>query len=56
MDPRDAEQCFGHKYSSFDPEQMIITIPWCDDDGEEIELEYPARWEVCGLCDGRVST
>lgn len=56
MDCRDAEAEYGSWYKSFDKERMIITVEIFDEDEEEEEekeLEFPAKFEVCGLCDGK---
>ena len=41
----------------FDPRAMTITVEWEHDDGESEpvvhEHTFPAKFEVCGTCDGR---
>lgn len=53
MDSRDAEAEFGSSYDSFDESKMTLTYTLLDDDGEEYEAVFPAKYEVCGLCEGR---
>jgi len=51
MDARDSEGICGSWYESFDQERMQFSFY-----GEDDELiVVPAKWEVCGLCDGRGS-
>jgi hypothetical protein len=38
---------------AFNKQAMTLTITVENDDGEEIELEFPAKFEVCGRCDGK---
>lgn len=37
-------------WTEFDPERMKITF-----EGEDGEVIVPAKWEVCGTCDGKGS-
>lgn len=57
MDARDAEGQFGKWYESFDQERMVFIMihETVDEEGYDVEaeLELPAKWEVCELCDGR---
>jgi hypothetical protein len=53
MDSRDREAAFGKWYDRFDQESMTIFITMYNDEDEEEEVAFPARYEVCGLCDGR---
>jgi hypothetical protein len=55
MDERDAERTFGSCYESFDEQQMTLTFRYWDDEGDEQVITFPARFEVCELCDGRGS-
>lgn len=48
---RDAEAEFGTWYESFNERRMVLVV--LDDDENEIEI--PASFEVCALCDGRGS-
>ena len=48
MDSRDREQMHGKWYKSFDPSTMTLTV----EDGNEELVEFRARYEVCGLCNG----
>ena len=51
MDPRDrAKQ--GTWYDSFDQKTMTLTVYLYDDDDNEIEADFPAKYSVCSLCDG----
>jgi len=47
MDRREREQW----YSSFDAKRMIITLEGAGPDGDDLEL--PARYVVCDVCDGK---
>lgn len=51
MDSRD-RAALGHFYR-FNESNMKIIFDDEDDDGNEIELELPAKYEVCSLCDGK---
>jgi hypothetical protein len=58
MDSRDREARDGRWYDRFDSQTMTIFVelPVVEetDDGPEVEeVTFPARFEVCGLCDGR---
>lgn len=58
MDMRDSARSNGpHNdgFNSFDPDRMMlsITIEDEDEDGPTGDYEFPARYEVCDLCDGR---
>ncbi len=53
MDPRDAEAEFGPDYKHFDESRMVLTYALTNDDGEELEVEFPAKYEVCELCEGQ---
>lgn len=37
-------------YSEFNPDRMLITF-----EGPDGEIDVPAKWEVCGTCDGKGS-
>ena len=52
MDPRDREAEFGKWYESFDEKRMVFIV--LHDDGEDLdqEIEIPAVYSVCELCDG----
>jgi hypothetical protein len=53
MDCRDREAETGPWYDRFDHEKMILVVELYNEDTEEDEeVEFPARYEVCGLCDG----
>ena len=54
MDCRDRENICGKWYESFDKDRMTFTvIKYDDEDESEEEIELPAMWELCGLCQGR---
>lgn len=60
MDPRDREARDGSWYDRFDQETMTLfvelpVVEEADDGPEAEEVAFPARFEVCGLCDGRGS-
>lgn len=39
----------------FDSEAMTLTFTTEDEDGEEIDITLPAKYEVCGLCNGKAT-
>lgn len=39
--------------AAFDKKTMKFTIVHWDDDDEELETEVPAKYEVCGRCNGK---
>lgn len=54
MDRRDREQLYDKWYKHFDEARSILTIEYYDVDSEdECEAELPAKFDVCGLCDGK---
>jgi hypothetical protein len=60
MDPRDAAAEYGHDYDKFDEDKMVLiyTIPLDDEDPrieemDEEEVSFPAKFQVCSLCDGK---
>lgn len=53
MDCRDAEALHGDWFEGFDETRMVISIALFDDNGDEELVEFPAKYEVCGLCNGR---
>jgi len=57
MDARDAEAANGKWYKSLDQNRMVVTVTVCgeDDEGYDIEedVEFPFKYEVCGLCEGK---
>jgi hypothetical protein len=60
MDCRDSENICGKWYESFDQTRMTFTIIEYGEENsegelEEKEIELPAMWELCGLCQGRGS-
>jgi len=55
MDSRDREAMHGKWYDRFDSDSMTIFVTMYNDEDEEEEVAFPARYEVCGLCDGRGS-
>jgi len=55
MDSRDREAACGKWYDKFDQQNMTLSITTYNDDDEEEDMEFPAIWEVCGLCDGNGS-
>jgi hypothetical protein len=64
MDCRDREKMDGQWYKSFDERRMVVTVAYTlyadgsfsseEDDGE-CEAEFPVKFEVCGLCNGKGS-
>ena len=56
-DSRDAERSRGQWYKSFDQDRMTIAVDLLDDDwedeGDEEEIEFPATFKVCELCNGK---
>jgi hypothetical protein len=52
MDSRDREAQDGKWYDSFSQTDMTITVTLYDDD-EELEAVFPAKFVVCGLCNGK---
>lgn len=54
MDPRDAAAMYNKWYKKFDEHSGMITVKLYDSDtDEEIEFEFPAKYEVCQVCCGR---
>lgn len=53
MDARDAENLYGTEYLKFDEKNMTLVYELYDEDEEEFEVEFPAKFEVCELCNGR---
>lgn len=41
--------------NTVDKNRMIMTVELINDDGDEVEVELPIRFEVCGRCDGKGS-
>jgi hypothetical protein len=50
MDRRDQRQPHWLKH---DHERMLILVEGEDEEGREVTTEIPARYDVCGTCDGR---
>ena len=38
---------------NFDPKKSTVTLTIQDPDGDEIETDFPAKFEVCGTCQGK---
>lgn len=55
MDARDREAMMGKWYDRFDERRMVFELEWENEEGDPIELELPARYEVCDLCQGKGS-
>lgn len=56
MDRRDEEAQHGSWYKFFDKVRMTITVEIYGEDedcDEKIEITFPAKFEVCTLCDGK---
>jgi len=52
-DPRVIAGMTGNWYERIDEAKMLARVVTEDDDGNEVELDVPFRWEVCDLCEGR---
>lgn len=52
MDARDSQAMYGNWYDSFDKKRMILSVKLLDDDENEFVAEFPAKLEVCSLCQG----
>lgn len=53
MDCRDRERLHGKWYDHFDSNSMAFHVLLYDSDkDEEYVAFFPAKYEVCGLCDG----
>lgn len=39
----------------FDEKAMTLTFAVCDENGEEEDIAFPAKYEVCTCCEGRGS-
>jgi hypothetical protein len=39
----------------FNPDNNTVRVAMSDPDGEEVEVDFPAKFEVCGTCQGRGS-
>jgi len=39
-------------YEKLDEQHMTATAEVWDEDGDEMEVEVPFKWEVCSLCNG----
>jgi len=58
MDRRDRVARYGTWYSRFDDKRMVIIVEDYDNSGinseeKSIELEFPAKLEVCDTCEGK---
>lgn len=53
MDRRDEAAEFGPSHEAFDEQHMTLSYLVTDDDGEELSIALPAKFEVCSLCEGR---
>jgi hypothetical protein len=53
MDHRDVAARKGKWYESLDEKRMIATAEVWDEDGDDIEVEVPFKYEVCPTCDGK---
>lgn len=53
MDARDIAAERGDWFESFDEEKMILAVTLVDDEDNEFMAEFPAKYGVCSLCDGK---
>lgn len=53
MDKRDYIATYGHEYNTFDEKTMTLTYDIYDENGDELEVSFPAKYVVCGTCDGK---
>jgi excinuclease UvrABC ATPase subunit len=51
MDRREAR----YPNINFDAKKNTVTLTIMDDDGDEVETSFPAKFEVCPTCEGRGS-
>lgn len=42
-------------YKSFDEQRMILVVTLFLDDGDEEDVEFPVRFDVCPTCEGKGS-
>lgn len=54
MDIRDIYAVAGKWYKEFDERHMVLTVELWDDNGDECNaFEIPAKFSVCGVCNGK---
>ena len=53
MDARDREAEFGRSGEGFDESNMTLSITVCNDEDEEYEAVFPAKYITCELCSGK---
>lgn len=53
MDRRDHFQLYGPCHDGFDEKAMTVTYAILDEDGDEETVTLPAKFEVCGTCNGK---
>lgn len=53
-DPRNQARDFNDP-RAFDQAKMTLTITIEDEEGDELEVEFPAKYEVCGVCRGKAT-
>lgn len=53
MDRRDRMRAMGGWWRRIDERRMVAFLRVCDEEGNEIEVEIPVEFEVCGTCEGK---